>query len=233
MWASYTAALEQWSCLFRFSNKEIKRNSSSLSCLLLVFIVEAFVLKLLKLSHPLDFWPAAGHPSPPDVEPYVWYHQSRDKTSGFYSIKLVLSQLCWEIMHQKTFTICLLGQKIEYISLPLYGWRDVCSRTSWVRRYSVFRYKAISFIYIIALGLYVLKQYGHIKAVKEPLWLSEAQLVFRAITGESRLVWTLSQVILRGIFFWFIHQTGKKQTNIWTHVQYRSPGILQITQWSF
>lgn len=40
---------------------------------------------------------------PPDVEPYACYHQSRDKTSGFYSIKLVLSQLCWEIMlHEET-----------------------------------------------------------------------------------------------------------------------------------
>lgn len=33
-------------------------------------------------------------PYPPDVEPYVHYHQSMDKTSGFYSIKCVLSQLC-------------------------------------------------------------------------------------------------------------------------------------------
>lgn len=36
----------------------------------------------------------ALYPLPPDVEPYVWYHQSMVKTMGFYSIKLVLSQLC-------------------------------------------------------------------------------------------------------------------------------------------
>lgn len=38
-------------------------------------------------------WLATVHTLPPDVEPYVCYHQNRDKTSGFYSIKLVLSQL--------------------------------------------------------------------------------------------------------------------------------------------
>lgn len=59
-------------------------------------------------------------------------------------------------------------------------------RTSWVRTDSAFRYNAISFIYIIASGFYVLKQFGHIKAVKGPLCLSEAQLVYRVITGESQ-----------------------------------------------
>lgn len=52
--------------------------------------------KKSEMSH--DVWSAVVFPPPPSFEPYVWYHQSRDKTSGFYSIKPVLSQLCWEIM---------------------------------------------------------------------------------------------------------------------------------------
>lgn len=77
-----------------------------------LFTVAVVVLMFPKFSH--DVQPAAVHPLPPDVEPYVCYHQPRDKTSGFYSIKPVLSQLCWEIMfHRKKPTICLLGQKIQ------------------------------------------------------------------------------------------------------------------------
>lgn len=47
---------------------------------------------------------------PPDVEPYVYDHQSRDKILGFYSSKAVLSQLCGEIMiHRSEPTICRQG----------------------------------------------------------------------------------------------------------------------------
>lgn len=55
-------------------------------------------------SHQLLFPPF------PDVEPYVYYHQRRDKILGFYSSKAVLSQLCGEIMiHRSKPTICRQG----------------------------------------------------------------------------------------------------------------------------
>lgn len=97
----------------------------------------------------------------PDVEPYVWYHQSRDKTSGFYSIKPVLSQLCREIMfHRRNPAICPLGQKIKDISLPLYGPRDICCRTTAkLTPATLHGSEGVGWSEIASLVFYVLGQY--------------------------------------------------------------------------
>lgn len=49
------------------------------------------------------------------------YHQRGDKTSGFYSIKAVISSLRADYAPQEQATICLLRQEVEDAPLPLYG----------------------------------------------------------------------------------------------------------------